>query len=186
MQKHAGFSFVFRTLQDLVLQGRDRDNLTMHAKQYDAVLELPPCRFGMIETADVITGLTFLPPDYPLQPPISALAQRLTGQLTTYLHDPTIGFDLPIQASGTPFQKRVWAEISTIPSGQAREYRDLAAALHSAPRAIGQACGANPLPIVIPCHRVVAANGLGGFANNTIGWLIQTKRWLLWHEGLLI
>ncbi len=61
----------------------------------------------------------------------------------------------------------------------------MARTLGSAARAVGQACGANPFPLVVPCHRVLGSKGIGGFANHTEGWLIETKRWLLWHEGVL-
>ena len=70
-------------------------------------------------------------------------------------------------------------------SGTARSYGEVARTLHSAPRAIGQACGANPYPLVVPCHRVIAAGGgLGGFARNGGGFLLEVKRWLLAHEGV--
>jgi methylated-DNA-[protein]-cysteine S-methyltransferase len=72
---------------------------------------------------------------------------------------------LPLRPSGTPFQRRVWQQIAAIPTHQTRSYGEIAKALHNAPRAVGQACGANPFPVVVPCHRVLAAGGgLGGFA----------------------
>jgi methylated-DNA-[protein]-cysteine S-methyltransferase len=80
----------------------------------------------------------------------------------------------------------VWARIAAIPRGETRRYGELAAALASAPRAVGQACGANWYPLIIPCHRVTAAGGLGGFARRDEGDGFQTgvKRWLLAHEGV--
>ena len=72
-----------------------------------------------------------------------------------------------------------------VPRGQVVSYGYIAKRLRSAARAVGQACGANPFPPIVPCHRVVSASGLGGFANNTDGFLIATKRWLLTHEGWL-
>ena len=87
--------------------------------------------------------------------------------------------------TGTPFRQRVWAAISAIPRGRTATYGALAAQLGSAPRAVGQACGANPFPLIVPCHRVTAASGLGGFANAHDGWLLDVKRWLLAFEGAL-
>lgn len=85
---------------------------------------------------------------------------------------------------GTAFQQRVWQAISDIPVGQTRTYSDIAKTLHSGPRAVANACGANHLPILIPCHRVVAKQGIGGFmGKQTNGVLI--KRWLLQHEGVV-
>ncbi len=91
-------------------------------------------------------------------------------------------FDLPLAPSGTAFQRRVWAELRRIPPGVTRTYGELAQAVHSAARAVGQANGANPLPILIPCHRVVAAGGLGGYS---APGGIETKTWLLDHERRL-
>ena len=99
----------------------------------------------------------------------------------------------PISAStcrwptvGTAFQQRVWGAIASIPRGHVRTYGDLARLLGSAPRAVGQACGANWFPLVVPCHRVTAAGGLGGFSNSADadGFHLGVKRWLLAHEGV--
>ena len=97
---------------------------------------------------------------------------------------PAFNFGLPLRPSGTAFQRRVWAQIAAIPNGQTHTYGELAKALKNAPRAVGQACGANPYPLVVPCHRVVATGGgLGGFARERGGFLLDVKRWLLKHEG---
>ena len=102
-----------------------------------------------------------------------------------FLADPDFVFTLPLHPSGTAFQRRVWEQISAIPSHQTRTYGELAKALHNAPRAVGQACGANPFPLAVPCHRVIATGGgLGGFARQRGGFLLDIKRWLLAPEGL--
>jgi methylated-DNA-[protein]-cysteine S-methyltransferase len=77
----------------------------------------------------------------------------------------------------------VWNAIAAIPPGRTRTYTDLARTLKTAPRPVGGACGANRLPLVIPCHRVVAARGIGGFMNARSGSPLEVKRWLLRHEG---
>ena len=146
-----------------------------------------PAPFGgvAIETDGVcITALRFVEHAAALAPS-SDLAARAAEQLTSYFSNPATDFDLPLVVRGTPFQRRVWAAISAIPTGETRYYGDLAEALDAPARSVGQACGDNRLPIVIPCHRVVASNGLGGFAHATRGFEIAVKRWLLEHEGAL-
>jgi methylated-DNA-[protein]-cysteine S-methyltransferase len=106
-------------------------------------------------------------------------------QLAAYFADGAAGFDLPLSLGGTPFQQRVWAALRAIPAGSTRTYGELAQELGTGPRAVGGACRANPCPIVVPCHRVVAAGGLGGFAGDTSGRRLAIKRWLLQHEGAL-
>lgn len=111
------------------------------------------------------------------------LAKETVRQLHAWLENPGFVFDLPLKPQGTLFQRRVWQQIAAIAPGRTRTYGELAKALGSAPRAVGQACGANPLPIIVPCHRVVAAQGgLGGFARHKEGFLLEVKRWLLDHE----
>lgn len=109
----------------------------------------------------------------------------VADQLGAYFVEGAAGFDLPLRLQGTPFQRRVWAALRAIPSGRTRTYGELARELGTSARAIGGACRANPCPIVVPCHRVVAANGLGGFAGDTSGRKLAVKRWLLEHEKAL-
>ena len=109
----------------------------------------------------------------------------LRAELDAYFADSSHRFGCTMAASGTPFQHRVWALIAAIPAGQTRTYGKLAAALGSSARAVGGACRANPLPLAVPCHRVVGSRGLGGFAGDTDGRLLAAKRWLLDHEGAL-
>ncbi|HDK37468.1 MAG TPA: methylated-DNA--[protein]-cysteine S-methyltransferase [Thiolapillus brandeum] len=90
--------------------------------------------------------------------------------------------DIAVDPEGTDFQKKVWQALRQIPSGEVLTYGELAKKLGSSPRAIGGACRRNPVPLLIPCHRVVAANGDGGFAGHTDGHWMEIKRWLLSHE----
>lgn len=108
------------------------------------------------------------------------LLENARDQIQDYLDGKRTGFDLPLAPPGTDFQKRVWAAMRTIPFGQVQTYGDMAKQLNSAARAVGMACGANPIPVVIPCHRVVARTGLGGYSGE--GGL-DTKRALLALEG---
>jgi len=105
------------------------------------------------------------------------LLRRARDQLQAYFDGTCLTFDLPLAPHGSDFQKRVWAALCAIPPGETRSYADIARAIGSAPRAVGQANGANPIPIIIPCHRVVAADGsLGGYSG---GDGPATKQYLL-------
>jgi len=131
-----------------------------------------------------ITGLRFVEDD----PPVAAscaLAAEAADQLSRYFRDPALCFSLPLLIRGTLFQRRVWDAIAAIPCASTRTYGALAQALAAPARAVGQACGDNRLPIVIPCHRVVGAATLGGFAHARGGYPLSVKRWLLEHEGAL-
>ena len=110
----------------------------------------------------------------------SPLLAEAARQLDAYFAGLLTEFDLPLAAAGSRFEQRVWAAMQTIPYGQTRSYGELAQAIGSAPRAVGGACGKNPIPIVIPCHRVLAKTGLGGYSGE--GGLV-TKERLLGLEG---
>jgi methylated-DNA-[protein]-cysteine S-methyltransferase len=109
--------------------------------------------------------------------------KQMTQEILAYLQQPHQAFSLPAQLAGSAFQQKVWLAILAIPLGQTRTYSELAAQLQSGPRAVANACGANRLPLLIPCHRVVAKNGLGGFMRGDKNGL-SIKRWLLAHEGV--
>lgn len=151
----------------------------------DAVIEAPFGALALRTREERLTGVDFLPPGHSLKPPKTALAKRIARQMAAYFQDPTTVFDLPLKLDGTPYRQRVWRAILTIGCGETRTYGELAAMLGSTPRAVGQAVGDNPLPIVVPCHRVVGKRGLGGFAHAVAGDAIEIKRWLLRHEGIL-
>jgi methylated-DNA-[protein]-cysteine S-methyltransferase len=151
---------------------------------FNAVLPAPTFCLGIRCTDDEITEIVYLEPQAELKPQ-ALLAKEAVRQLRAYLKDAHFAFSLPLAPAGTAFQRKVWQGIAAIPCGQTQTYGDLANAIHSGPRAVGNACGANPYPLVVPCHRVVAANhGLGGFARQRGGFLLDVKRWLLTHEGV--
>ncbi|WP_397542746.1 methylated-DNA--[protein]-cysteine S-methyltransferase [Roseovarius salis] len=102
------------------------------------------------------------------------------AQLGAYFDGQLASFDLPLRVSGSEFQRSVCVAMRAIPFGRTCRYGDLAARLEVSPQAVGAACGANPIPIVIPCHRVLGAHGLGGFS---APGGVETKVWLLRHEG---
>lgn len=153
---------------------------------YDVVVAFPRMKVAVRTRDERVTDICYLPPAAPVVSPRTLLGERAARQLEAYLADPDARFDLPLLIEGTPFQRKLWAALGEIPRGRTLTYGELAQRLGGQGaemnRAVGQACGDNRLPIVIPCHRVVAANGLGGFAHATGGYLLEAKRWLLAHE----
>ena len=114
----------------------------------------------------------------------NAVLKEATRQLDRYFKRKLNRFDLPVLARGTDYQKRVWAMMRDIPFGETATYGSMAIALGSGPRAVGMACGRNPIPIIVPCHRVLGAGGKeGGFSG---GRGLPTKRQLLAIEGVVL
>jgi methylated-DNA-[protein]-cysteine S-methyltransferase len=150
---------------------------------YDVVVAFPKMQVAVIARDQRVAEIRYLPLSAPSRAPQNALAERAARQLECYRDDPDATFDLPLLIEGTAFQRGVWEAMRAIPRGRTRTYGELARELGGEARAVGQACGDNRLPIVIPCHRVVAADGIGGFAHATDGYLIEAKRWLLLHEA---
>ena len=144
-------------------------------------LDSPLGRLSLFEENGAITGVDWGGKRWAGLP--SPLLLEAKRQLDGYFSGKLKRFDLPVEPSGPPFERHVWQLMCDIPYGETRTYGDLAAALAAAPRAIGQACGRNPIPILIPCHRVLAADGLGGYSG---GRGIETKRRLLMLEGALL
>lgn len=134
----------------------------------------------------VLAGLRFVPRQTALALPPLPWAEQLATELAAYFaHPSTHGWRIAYHLSGTPFQQRVWQTLTTIPVGQTRRYGELAQTLASGARAVGGACRANPLPLIVPCHRVIAQRGLGGYDGAVQGLELERKSWLLRHEGVL-
>jgi len=151
---------------------------------FQADAAAPGIALGVLCDEQSIERIVFLPPR-PALAATGGLAAEAARQLDTYLQDAEYRCQLPLRTVGTPFQRRVWQQIAAIPVHRTRSYGDIARELVNAPRAVGQACGANPFPVIVPCHRVLAAHGgLGGFARQGGGFLLDVKRWLLTHEGV--
>ncbi|UOO76322.1 methylated-DNA--[protein]-cysteine S-methyltransferase [Neisseria sp. Dent CA1/247] len=113
------------------------------------------------------------------------LPEAWKNKLDDYFSGRLKNFHHPISTQGTAFQQKVWQAIAEIPAGEVLTYQDIARKIGSHPRAVGGACGKNPLALVVPCHRVVAKQGLGGFSSGE-GDALAIKRWLLQHEGVEI
>jgi len=173
----------------MIYAGNERQYI-MQASQnsdlFSAIVEAPFGAIGIRAEPGVIRELVYLPRTFSEKAPDDALSERAAQQVQRYLREPDFRFELPLAAVGTAFQRRVWEVISAIPRGDVLTYGQVAKALRSAPRAVGQACGANWFPLVIPCHRVTASGGLGGFSNHDdeTGFHLGVKRWLLAHEGV--
>ncbi|UXC36749.1 methylated-DNA--[protein]-cysteine S-methyltransferase [Cupriavidus gilardii] len=157
------------------------------AARFDAILAAPFGRIGVRADAQCIHAIHFLPERFALRgadlPPI----RQLAAQLEAYYADPDAPLDVPLAGTGTEFQRRVWQAIRAVRCGRTATYGELAANIGGTARAVGQACGDNPFPLVVPCHRVVGAKGLGGFAHHgEDGFHLEVKRWLLRHERVML
>lgn len=157
----------------------------MPRRGFDAILPAPFGALGLRVVDARLAGLEFLPDGTATGTPGTPFLRLAVRELTAYYKDPGHAFTLPLALGGTPFRQRVWQALAEIPPGQTITYGELAHRVGSAPRAVGQAVGDNPIPIIIPCHRVVAADGtLGGFNHSRTGFSLNVKRWLLEHEGV--
>lgn len=160
--------------------------------KYEAIIAAP---FGLVAISSIgerlVTELLPLPEsgaygllgvgnDFKSMP---ANVKQAYEQISQYLQQAGYIVNLQPSTFGTAFQQRVWQAIAAIPVGETRTYSQLAEQIGSGPRAVANACGANPLPIIIPCHRVVAKHGLGGFMQGQQNGLL-IKQWLLRHEGV--
>ena len=148
--------------------------------------ESPLGRLRVVEAEGRITRLTWrdagVAETQSEAPPPGSLLAEAGRQLAAYFAGTRRDFDLPLAPAGSAFQKNVWREMIRIPYGEVLTYGEMAARTGGVARAVGGACGANPIPVIIPCHRVVAGEGLGGYSGR--GGL-DTKRRLLVLEGAL-
>lgn len=149
---------------------------------YQAIIPAPFGALGVRMASGKLAGLEFLPAGVPLLAPADESLAAVCKQLSAYLADASVPLQIPIQLQGTPFQRRVWQALQEIPRGTTLTYSALAERVGSGPRAVANACGANPVALVIPCHRVVAKNGLGGFMQGRDSANLSIKTWLLQHE----
>ncbi len=153
---------------------------------------------GIVSDGKAVTSVRYLPRSTAQAAPQDRVAERACREIERYLADPGYRFTVLYRLDGTPFQCRVWHEIEKLRekprekrfdencSIKTNTYGEMARRLHSGPRAVGGACGANPIPLIVPCHRVLAAGGgLGGFMGGKDPFPLSVKRWLLRHEGIL-
>lgn len=158
---------------------------------YSAIVSVPvlqkrarsSIKLGISVDGGSLTLIDFVAPRAAERAPADDVSARVVAELLAYGRDPGWAFTLPMRLSGTPFQVSVWRALCAIPPGATRSYGALAEQLGSSARAIGNACRANPIPIIIPCHRVIARHGLGGYGGAVAGAQLDIKSRLLAHEG---
>jgi methylated-DNA-[protein]-cysteine S-methyltransferase len=148
-----------------------------------AKMATPFALLGIRTDAGAVTRVAYLIDNTEELSPQDAVAARAVREVERYLDDPEYRFGVTLAPGGTRFQQRVWDAIRAIPCGEARTYGEIARKCVTGARAVGQACGANRIALIIPCHRVVASGGaLGGFMNARESDGGSIKRWLLAHE----
>jgi len=149
----------------------------------EAVIAAPFGALVLVSEGSLLVDIALQPVAAAPTKPTNPLLQEAVRQFEAYFDDPGWRFSLPLPDIGTAYQQKVWQALLAIPPGTARSYAAIATELHSAPRAVAGACRANHFPLVIPCHRVVASHGLGGYCGAVAGPFLDIKRWLLRHEG---
>lgn len=156
--------------------------------EFQARLRAPFATLGITASDTHVTGIRFLAPSVAaLVPKKNTIAFLACVQIQSYLENPRFEFDLPLKLASTRHRLDVWEAMQRIPVGATRTYGELAKEIGSSARAVGGACGANPIPVVVPCHRVIGAGrSIGGFMGASAeGFELGIKRWLLEHEGAL-
>jgi methylated-DNA-[protein]-cysteine S-methyltransferase len=149
----------------------------------DVILSSPVGDLGFSLSEGELRSIQFLPSTPARNPGLKKQLHSLFADLQAYFVNPRHRFKLALKPQGTDFQKAVWKALQAIPCGKTLTYQDLAVKLKTSPRAIGNACRRNPLPIFIPCHRVVSKSGLGGFCGKKEGKFMQVKKALLaWEQ----
>ena len=154
-------------------------------QSYDAVIAVPFGLIGIRMRGNALAAIDLKPRTNRSAAPSSAAARKVASTLERYFQDPGFKPSLALETGGTPFQRRVWRALETIPAGTTTTYGELADKLGTSARAVGGACRENPVPIVVPCHRVVASGGAGGFMGRSGGRALSIKSWLLSHEARL-
>ena len=155
---------------------------------FAACLKAPFATLGIVADEKHLLGVHFLPASVAAKTPkTNTIAHLACVQLMAYLDNPNFVFNLPLRLTGSKHQVDVWLGMQAIPAGKTLTYGALAEMVGSSARAVGTACGQNPIPVIVPCHRIVAANGgLGGFMGGKLENPLLIKQWLLKHEGALL
>ena len=155
--------------------------MAIRKKQYQEIIQTPFGNLGIIVEDDFLAGIDYLGQRTPAVQG-SAMARKIATEIDRYLRDPEYRFSIPDRLSGTAFQNKVWRALLKIPPGELLSYGELAAKLKTGARAVGNACRKNPIPVIVPCHRVTARQGIGGYMGKTQGSGMRMKQWLIAHE----
>ncbi len=148
----------------------------------DVIINVPFGAVGVNIQNECVTKISLFSTQQTMNNVLGSCAQNVKQQFSQYFQNADVKINIPFKFVGTPFQQRVWEAISAIPIGQVMTYTELAREVGSRPRAVANACGANKLLLLIPCHRVVAKNGLGVFMQSVPDGM-KIKEWLLAHES---
>lgn len=154
---------------------------------FDACVRAPFATLAISTDGTHVTAIRYLAPSHAAHAPRrGSVAHLACVQIQAYLDNPRFRFELPLKLAGTHHRLAAWEAMQRIPAGEVRTYGELARELGSSARAVGGACGANPIPLIVPCHRVIASGGrIGGFMGTRgEGFELSIKRWLLEHEGV--
>lgn len=154
--------------------------------EYAVVMDSPVGKLGMRLQDECLAGVDFLSPRAALKPAGSRSAAQVARWFEHYFQGKRQLPEPLMNEAGTAFQQRVRDALLAIPTGETCTYGELATLLGSGARAVGHACRCNPLPIIVPCHRVVGTHSLGGYVGQTRGQALERKRWLLGHEGVAL
>lgn len=151
-------------------------------QDYSAIIRLPFSTLGLVTADETLLAIDFLADNADTMQAADALAREVSAQLDAYCRDSRFCFDVPLADAATTFQMRSRDALLAIPAGQTLSYGALASRLDSGARAVAMACRHNPIPVIVPCHRIVAKNNMGGYAGAISGKPVEIKRWLLEHE----
>lgn len=153
---------------------------------FNAIITSPIGKLGIKTSDSAVVAVAFLNEKSAIVSPNTKLAKETVRQLQAYFSGKLTHFDLPLEVDASSFQKTVYDQVNKIPFGATRTYGEIAHRISSGPRAVGSACRCNQVPIIIPCHRVVAKNHLGGYAGARTGTIFAIKQWLLDHEKAFV
>ena len=156
--------------------------MALRKENYDAIIGAPFGKLGIKVDGRRLLAIDFLDRRVSGKLPESGFAITVCQELENYFNDHCHRFSLPLASGGTPFQQRVWQALQQIPAGRVQNYGDLARRLKTSARAVGGACRDNPIPIVVPCHRIISKQGIGGYMGQVSGDRIRMKQWLIAHE----
>ena len=162
------------TLQSI----QSADHLPAHSAVIPfSILESASCSLSLAITTTNkgLAGIDYVH-DIPALNSTDKIAENVVHQLERYFDDPLWRFDLPLDLTGTPFQQRLWRALNKVPTGTTDTYGHLARRLNSGAQAVGQACRRNPMPVVVPCHRIVSLQGMGGYAGEVDGEKMRIKK----------
>ncbi len=157
----------------------------MNQQDYSAIIRSPIGKLGILVNKHCLLRLDFLPEQARVRQPRNELAAEVVSQLQQYFEDPQFAFSIACDMEGTAYQRKVWNRLQAIRSGRCMTYSDVAEKLHSGARAVGGACRSNPVPIIVPCHRVISKSGVGGYDGDWGAGKVNIKKWLLNHEGVI-